>query len=148
MYFQCTQNLHLRKYTKIEKEGIMQTSILLNVIWRTKQSADECEVVPLSQAALRLGARYHLRSSMFDFQSIRRTNFQRSTKGDIEGTLHALNPISCFNARRTYNCGDVQKRETNHADITQGKQNNSYDRSVFDRTIVTKQLSDSARDTR
>ena len=32
---------------------------------------------------------------------------------------------------------DIQKWKTNYADITQGKQKNPYDRSVFDLTIVT-----------
>ena len=38
--------------------------------------------------------------------------------------------------------------KTNYADISQGKQKDPYDRSVFDLTTVTKQLSDSAWDTR
>ena len=42
----------------------MQTLILLNTR-RTKKSVDEYEIVPLSQTALRLGARYDDRSSGF-----------------------------------------------------------------------------------
>ena len=61
-----------------------------------------------------------------------------------KSTLHALNSISYFNVRGTYTGEYTQKRRTNYADITRGKHKNPYDRSVFDRTIVTKQLSDSA----
>ena len=70
------------------------------------------------------------------------------TEKELKTTLHALDSISYFNVRGTYTGEDIQTWKTNYADITQGIQKNPHDRSVFDLTIVTKQLSDSAGDTR
>ena len=58
----------------------MQTSIQLNTR-RTNYSVDEYEIVPLSQTALRLGARYDDRSSMFASKIYEELTYREALKG-------------------------------------------------------------------